>query len=771
MPIPNPDLDNKSFAEIVEEAKKKIVTYSPLWTDHNASDPGITLLELFGWLAETQLYSLNRIREKNYHKFVQLLGVKPSKAVPAEMVISIIPSKVAHSIKQGSILESVASSDQAVIFETLEDSYVAPIMIGMTGTFSQVGFRDETAALENSDAYFYAFGEKPRVGNCFYIGLSTEKDFKIQDLSKVDPVSFYFHLYSDTINLNVTHDEERPHVTVSNRIRWEGYKRVNGGERKWVGLDVKYEGTISLTRSGKVSLILDFAEDDKSEVTGFDFKFYWIRCKLMENHYEMSPQIKSLLLNSVYAVNGRSIDKEPRFSDKLRSTEKYIIEQLEESEGLPNQIFKLFESITEVLKVKVQFQTPETFEGREKLKPEYLRDAYMKEEETRRILYFLNNAKSPEEIDELIGIPHERDVGLRLGTRILEERKRIRKFRSITDIQNIRLIGDRNFDELMRSLKSKEIPWQEVDDFDASSPEDHHYVVDLFEKSIKFGNGVNGRIPPADTMISITYKYGKVEDLYVKTKTPFRVLDKEGKVIDDGVRAENPFPSTRGKKAETLDDARIRARKQLKIPFKAVSSRDFEHISINTPGLRVARARAFALDKAKENTVHVVVVPESNSKNPVPGRGFLHTICEHLDKHRILTTRLEVSGPDYIGISIDATVTLQPWGDPVLTRQRIIDALDNFLAPVARKKTQKAWEFGRSVFKSEIYEVIEGVDGVDCVTDLSLSASGRAGSFEYDSGNVIIKNLGLVYLDRSSISVSIPESRCREKNEDEQRRK
>jgi predicted phage baseplate assembly protein len=207
MPIPNPDLDNKSFAEIVEEAKKKIVTYSPLWTDHNASDPGITLLELFGWLAEAQLYSLNRIREKNYHKFVQLLGVKPSKAVPAEMVISIIPSKVAHSINKGSILESVASSDQTVIFETLEDSYVAPITIGMTGTFSQVGFRDEAAALENSDAYFYAFGEKPRVGNCFYIGLSTEKDFKIQDLSKVDPVSFYINLYSDTINLNVTHDE------------------------------------------------------------------------------------------------------------------------------------------------------------------------------------------------------------------------------------------------------------------------------------------------------------------------------------------------------------------------------------------------------------------------------------------------------------------------------------------------------------------------------------------------------------------------------------
>jgi hypothetical protein len=771
MPIPNPDLDNKLFVEIVEEVKKKTVTYSPLWTDHNASDPGITLLELFGWLAETQLYSLNRIRQKNYRKFLQLLDVRPSKAAPAEMVAKITPSNVAQIIKQGSLLESIASSDQRVIFEVLEDTYVAPITIEMTGTFSQIGFRDNTVALENTDAYFYAFGEKPRVGNCFYIGLSTEKGFKMQDLSKVDPISFYINLYSDSTIVQRTHDEEEPRVTISNRLRWEGYKRANG-EGKWVELNVKYDGTLSLTRSGKVSLILDFAEDDKSEVTGFDFKFYWIRCKLIENHYEISPQISALLSNTVYGVNGRSIVNEPRLSDKLRVVDKYVIEQLEESEGLPDQIFKLYESISEVMNVKVQFQSPDAFaEENKKIKPEYLQEGFMKEEETRRVLYFLNNAKSPEEIDDLIEFPHERDISLRLGVRILEARNRIGRFRSLSDIENIRQIGDERFDEVMRSLKSKEIPWQVVDDFDASGPDDHHYVVDMFEKSIKFGNGVNGRIPPGDTLVSITYKFGKIEDLYVKAKTPFQVLDKEGKVIDVGLSAENPFPSTRGKKAETSDDARIRARKNMKIPFKAVSSSDFEHISINTPGLRVARAKAFALDKDRENTVHVVVVPESNSKNPAPGRGFLDSVCEHLDRHRILTTRLEVTGPDYIGISIDATVTIQPRGDPVLTRQRIIDALDTFLAPIARKRDQKAWEFGRSVFKSEVYEVIEGVDGVDCVIDLSLSASGRAGAFEYNNGNVIIRNLGLVYLDRYSITVSIPESRCREKNDDDEQNK
>jgi hypothetical protein len=768
MPIPNPDLDNKSFAEIVEEAKKRTVTYSPLWTDHNASDPGITLLELFGWLAETQLYSLNRIRQKNYRKFLQLLGVEPSKAVPAEMVVTITPRNSALIIKEGSILESTASSDQRVTFETVEDSYVAPITIGMTGTFSQAGFRDNTLALENSEAYFYAFGEKPQVGNCFYIGLETsiETGFNIWDLSKVDPISFYIDLYSDATIVNRTHDEERPQVTISNRVRWEGYKLVNG-EGKWVGLDVKHDGTLSLTRSGKVSLILDFAKEDKSKVTGFDFDFYWIRCKLIENHYEISPQVNALLPNTVYTANGRSIVKEPNFSGNLRAAEKYVVEQLEESDGLPDQIFKLYESVTEVLKVNVQFQSPDAL-AEKKIKAEYLQEAFMKEEETRRVIYFLNNAKGPIEIDELIEFPHEREAGLRLGTRILEARNRIGKFRSLSDIQNIGLSGDGFFDKLIDSLKSRDIPWQQVVDFDASGPEDHHYIVDMFEKSIKFGNGVNGRIPPADTLVLIAYKFGQVEDLFVKTKTPFRVLDKEGKPIADELSTENPFPSTRGKKAETVDDARIRARKKMKIPFKAVSSSDFEHISINTPGLRVARAKAFALDKDRENTVHVVVVPESNSKNPAPGRGFLDSVCEHLDRHRILTTRLEVTGPDYIGISIDATVTIQPRGDPVLTRQRIIDALDTFLAPIARKRDQKAWEFGRSVFKSEVYEVIEGVDGVDCVIDLSLSASGRAGAFEYNNGNVIIRNLGLVYLDRYSITVSIPESRCREKNDDDE---
>ena len=49
MPLAAPKLDDRLFQDLVEEAKKRIPHYTSEWTDHNVSDPGITLLELFAW--------------------------------------------------------------------------------------------------------------------------------------------------------------------------------------------------------------------------------------------------------------------------------------------------------------------------------------------------------------------------------------------------------------------------------------------------------------------------------------------------------------------------------------------------------------------------------------------------------------------------------------------------------------------------------------------------------------------------------------------------
>ena len=55
MPISLPNLDDRRWAELVDEGRALIPLYSRDWTNHNAADPGITLIELFAWIAAGEL--------------------------------------------------------------------------------------------------------------------------------------------------------------------------------------------------------------------------------------------------------------------------------------------------------------------------------------------------------------------------------------------------------------------------------------------------------------------------------------------------------------------------------------------------------------------------------------------------------------------------------------------------------------------------------------------------------------------------------------------
>ena len=73
MPINLPNLDDRTFADLVEEAQALIPVYEPQWTNHNASDPGITLVELFAYLTEILIYRLNRVTDANVSAFLKLI--------------------------------------------------------------------------------------------------------------------------------------------------------------------------------------------------------------------------------------------------------------------------------------------------------------------------------------------------------------------------------------------------------------------------------------------------------------------------------------------------------------------------------------------------------------------------------------------------------------------------------------------------------------------------------------------------------------------------
>ena len=73
MPLPLPNLDDHTYADLVESAISQISVEYPEWTDYNPSDTGIILIELLAWLSEMTLYRVNQIGDENYASFLSLL--------------------------------------------------------------------------------------------------------------------------------------------------------------------------------------------------------------------------------------------------------------------------------------------------------------------------------------------------------------------------------------------------------------------------------------------------------------------------------------------------------------------------------------------------------------------------------------------------------------------------------------------------------------------------------------------------------------------------
>jgi len=76
MSLRAPKLDDRSFHELVAEAKRLVRERCPGWTDLSPGDPGTTLLEVYAFLTEVMLYRINRLPEKAYIEFLRLMGVK-----------------------------------------------------------------------------------------------------------------------------------------------------------------------------------------------------------------------------------------------------------------------------------------------------------------------------------------------------------------------------------------------------------------------------------------------------------------------------------------------------------------------------------------------------------------------------------------------------------------------------------------------------------------------------------------------------------------------
>ncbi len=116
-------LDDLRFQELVSEARTRIARYSPEWTEHNVSDPGITLIELFAWFTDVVLYRINRIPDRLHLSLLELVGVRPAPPRQARTRVrfTLEPSAAQLTIPAGSeVAAPRTAGEDGVVFQTTE---------------------------------------------------------------------------------------------------------------------------------------------------------------------------------------------------------------------------------------------------------------------------------------------------------------------------------------------------------------------------------------------------------------------------------------------------------------------------------------------------------------------------------------------------------------------------------------------------------------------------------------------------------------------------
>jgi predicted phage baseplate assembly protein len=129
MPLQAPNIDNRSFSDILAEARTRIPRYTPEWTDLNDNDPGIALVQLFAWMTDMLIFRMNQVPELNYIKFLQLLGIELRPAEPArtELTFPLTKTQPEQTVvvpKGTQVASAGATGDEPVIFET-DESLIA----------------------------------------------------------------------------------------------------------------------------------------------------------------------------------------------------------------------------------------------------------------------------------------------------------------------------------------------------------------------------------------------------------------------------------------------------------------------------------------------------------------------------------------------------------------------------------------------------------------------------------------------------------------------
>jgi predicted phage baseplate assembly protein len=274
------------------------------------------------------------------------------------------------------------------------------------------------------------------------------------------------------------------------------------------------------------------------------------------------------------------------------------------------------------------------------------------------------------------------------------------------------------------------VRWIQKPDFYGSGARDRHYVLDNLTGEVTFGDGQNGLIPPTGVgnILMTLYRNGggttgnKLAGTITQLKTTVPYVEK----------VVNHLDAAGGTDAETTASLLERAPRILRHGYRAVTVKDYEDIAM-LASTEVARAKCIPLvniktgegnaDVIENGTVSLIIVPRSSDAKPIPGSELLARVQDFIGQWQSPLATLIVAAPKYVAISVTVDAALTSPDGASEIKLAINKALSDYLHPLTGGYDGTGWTFGRYPYESNLYALIEEIEGVDHVRNLSLAPS------------------------------------------------
>ena len=699
MPLSVPTIDSRSYEELRDEALRRIPVHNPAWTNYNASDPGVTLIELFAFMTDTLLYRVNQVPERNRRAFLALLGVPMQPASSARGIVTI--SNERGPLETRTLQPGLELRAGQVPFRTDSGLDVVPVEARAYVK------RPADASAEVRDQYRQLYASFAREGR-------SAADILLYETAAVTPERGAVDLVRDTVDASL-----------------------------WIALLVRAtDKDPSKPPASAVAAV-------RAAIAGRTLNLGIVpEADVVEAHRGPSAQDAALANHLEYLVpavgDGRLPNDPAKRVARYQAIESSARENVLREPGVVELTLPAEAGLT-------LWQNLEPLEAGAGDFPPALDDSTLAD---RLVTWVRVHATS----GQPAGIRWAGINAVRVTQRIPVESEVLPD--GTGDPDQVARLGRRpvipGSIRLSVATTPPTGPWRELDDLAVAGPEvgfmdltlapgqhpparetANAFVLDAEAGEIRFGDGGHGRRPPAGATIRASYDVSAGAEGNVG---PGSISS--GPDLPPGLTVANPVRTWGGVDAESVEAAERRVTSLLRHRDRLVTAADHKAIAEATPEVVVGRVdvlptfdpRLLPNDAGDApGAVTLLAIPRYDMVHPDTPEAdtyFLDAICRYCDPRRLVTSELFVKGPAYRPVWV--SVGIEPLGDRAMvdTREAIKRALTAFLSPLPRPDDgpsvppyhheRTGWPLQTDVRRLELLTYAARVDGVREITGLVL---------------------------------------------------